>query len=63
MKLLLITILLTSCAYLDPEKRKDRTQQTHYSKQLERCMEKFAKLGYDSDSLVKICGKIYERRK
>ena len=63
MKLLISILLLSSCSYLDLDKRKERTAETHYAKELERCMEKFAKLGYDSDSLVKICGKIYERRK
>jgi len=58
MKLLLLTLLLSSCSLLKPKCDPDLT----HAKQLENCMERFASQGYTADGVVKMCGKAYEKR-
>ena len=65
MKYLILCLLFMSCTTM--KKRRYYPQERYCPKcersgQLQTCMERFADKGYDSDALVKICGKIFERR-
>ena len=52
--LLLTILLLSGCSLLSSPK-------PHHEK-VGTCMEKFADRGFDADSLVKICSRIFKRR-
>lgn len=69
MKILLILLLLSSCAHnrklIEPNKKleKKMCEDIQYTKKMYDCMKSFADKGFDSDGLVKICNEIYKRRK
>ena len=69
MRILLLVLLLCSCSTnrkiirSKDQQFKKFCKDVTYIQQMEYCMLKFAKLGYDSEGIVKICSKIYERRK
>ena len=62
MKYILLILLLTSCATKRVKKSTQSKPQQHFYEKVENCMLKFSKEGYDSEALVRICGKVFERR-
>lgn len=58
MKFALLALLTISCAPLVPQSTGCRG---YYACELERCMERFSRLGYSSDAVIKMCKTIYER--
>ena len=56
-----ILLLFTSCSsFLDRPPKKDCEKDFNF--ELERCMMRFSQQGFDSEAIVRICGKVYERR-
>lgn len=68
MKYLLLILLLTSCAtkrkvVTDEPMLPNKCENCEFSENMERCMIRFAKRGFDSEAIVRMCSKVYERRK
>lgn len=64
MKYLILALLLTSCGTKRKfvNNKQFRCVDCSHRERIQDCMSKFAEKGYDSEALVRICGKIYERR-
>lgn len=64
MKLVLLTLLFTSCAIKPsaPCNCAKKPKEMSQASKMHICMKEFSKDGYDSDAIVKICSKIHERR-
>lgn len=58
MKFLLL-FLLVGCGSF---KERCTNCSNTYNQKLQSCMEEFADKGYTADALVKICGKVHEKR-
>jgi hypothetical protein len=59
----LLLFLLTSCATKPTITRTCDRCNLRYNDRIEQCMIKFAERGFDSDGIVKICSKVYQRSK
>jgi hypothetical protein len=69
MKLLMILLLLASCAHnrkviTEGDKRIEQIcEEVNFIQKMQQCMTDFADRGFDSDGVVKICNEVYKRRK
>jgi hypothetical protein len=63
MKLIILLLLFTSCATKNRRVVVKSNCEDSYLVKFEKCMVRFSNHGFDSDAVVNICSKIYERRK